>query len=300
MKRRRCQAVFVLILLCIGGVFEEAGWGAEPDSGSSNSIPRRVVCGSPAVTEIVFALGCGDRVVGVSDYSTYPPEAAAKPSIGGWINPNRERLLILRPDLILTQGKHETLSAFAEEYGIFFRTVRLDRLEDVYATVDSIAEVLCVKSRGTELANGIRNAVEAVRRTTAAVAVKRVLLLIGRTPGSLAGLSTVGPGTFLDDMITVAGGTNIFSDAKGAYPQVSKEALLIRQPESILELNPGGLPAETVDRLREDWKTMGHLTAVQQGRIVYLDKAFLLIPGPRIAQTAECLARAIHPELFGE
>lgn len=296
---RRGIWLFLMVLWACG-IPQDTGRCEEHASGSSDAIPQRVVCGSPAVTEIVFALGCGDRVVGVSDYSTYPPEAGNKPSIGGWVNPNRERLLVLKPDLIVTQGKHENLSVFAGEYGILFHTVKLDRLEDVYTAIDSIAGVLHVAGRGTELANRIRGDIGILCEKMAGVRARRVLLLFGRSPGDLTGLSSVGPGTFLDDVIAVAGGTNIFGDAKGAYPQVSKEALLIRRPECILELNPGDLPTETVDRLRADWRAMSDLAAVRQGRIVYLDEDFLLIPGPRIAQIAECLARAIHPELFGE
>lgn len=270
------------------------------ESSAGMATPSRIVCASPALAEIVFALGCGDRVVGVSDYTEYPPEAARKDRIGGWINPNRERLLLLRPDIILFQGRHASLSAFAEEYGIRFHGVDLDTYEDLHLAIGSIAEVLSAVERGSDLQNLIRDAVGRVRRRSAGVPPRRVLLVLGRSPGSLTGLSTAGPGTFLDDMIRAAGGTNVFADAKGVYPSVSKESILVREPEVILEVNPGGWHADTIARLRSDWREFPDVPAVRNGRIAYLDDAYLLIPGPRIGQTAERLARAIYPELLVE
>ncbi len=262
--------------------------------------PRRIVCGSPAVAEIVFALGCGDRVVGVSDYTVHPPEAKQKESIGGWINPNRERLLIMQPDIIISQGRHETLDAFARKYGMRFQAVQMDTLADIYTAIESIAKTLGVAERGETLNADIRAAIAAVTTPAADTPPKRVLLLFSRTPGSLSGLGTVGPGTFLDDMIRVVGGTNIFADATGVYPQISKESLLVRRPEVILEVHPDGWDEPTIARLRADWQALADLPAVRNDRIHYLTQDFLLIPGPRAGLIAEALSQAIHQDASHE
>lgn len=259
--------------------------------------PQRVVCGSPAVTEIVYALNCGDRVVGVSDYCTYPPEACEVTGIGGWINPSRERLLMLTPDLIISQGRHDSLASFAREYDIAFHRVALDDLADVYEAIRSIADALGVDPAGARLNAKIRDGLDAVAARVADAAPRRVLLVFGRVPGSLAGLATVGPGTFLDELITRTGGRNIFADATGSYPQVSKEALLIRQPEVILEVNPD-MTEDQVDQLRKDWNELPDLPAVENGRIVYLNADYILVPGPRLAKTAALLAEAIAGEMI--
>ena len=115
-------------------VFSLAGCGG-PTERATESSGKRIVCASPAVAEIVFALGCGDRVVGVSEFTDWPPEAAAKPSIGGALSPNRERILALEPDLILAQGQSEALGAFAQARGIGFRTFPLDTLADLRAAI---------------------------------------------------------------------------------------------------------------------------------------------------------------------
>lgn len=302
---RFCGIVWTVAGLLLAAL---AGCGGREDAGTvhnatgngTGNVPQRIVCGTPAVAETVFALGLGDRVVGVSDYTIYPPDAEAVAGVGGWANPNRERLLMLRPDLIISQGRHETLAAFARAYGIRFHTVKLDTLADVHAAIDGIAGILGVPERGVALNADIRRAIRSFSETIPTGPPKRVLLLIGRTSGSLTGLGTVGPGTFLDDMIRVAGGTNVFGDAMGAYPQVSKETLLVRAPEVILEINPGGLAAETIDRLRADWQVMGDLPAVRDGRIHYLTNDYLLIPGPRMGLIAGVFAEAIHPEIARE
>lgn len=259
--------------------------------------PRRVVCGSPAVAEIVFALGCGDRVVGVSDYTAYPPEACAKPSVGGLLNPNRERLLGLSPDMLVTQGRHEALAAFARTYGIRFQSVTLDTLADLDSAIRAIAETLGVAGQGRALADGLRGELTAGGRTAPP---RRVLLLLGRAPGVWTGLSTVGNGTFLGELLGLAGGTNVFADATGPYPHISKEALLVRQPEVILEVHPGGLTAGQQARLCADWHIFADLPAVRQRRVHVLTNDFLLIPGPRVRQTARILTAAIGGEARSE
>lgn len=293
--RRHALLAALFALLSLSGCSEGDRLSAGARDGRAVAdAPRRIVCGSPAVVEIVFALKCGDRVVGVSDHTVYPPEAKEKESIGGWINPNRERLLMLKPDIIISQGRHGTLAAFAEEYGIRFHTVKLDSLADIYTAIETIAEALGLAKDGETLKADIRRAIGAISRKVANAPPKRVLLLFGRTPGSLTGLATIGPGTFLDDMIRIAGGANVFGDAMGAYPRVSKESLLVRKPEVILEVNPGGLPAETIARLRADWRVLEDIPAVRNGRIHYLTNDHLLIPGPRVALIAGEFAEAIH------
>lgn len=291
-------ASFIAALMLLAGGCSDGGEKELlPRAGSR---PQRIVCASPAVTEIVFALGRGDQVVGVSDFTVYPPEAETIESIGGWANPNRERLLVLEPDIIIMQGKHETLTAFARQYGILTHAVKLDNMEDLYAAIESIAAALDVVERGKELKNDIHRAIRAVADKTPDMPPKRVLLLLGRTPGSLAGLTTAGPGTFLSDIVNTAGGTNVFGDAFGTYPQVSTESLLVRAPEIIMEIHPGGLTDQAIKTLSADWQAFPDIPAVKNGRIHYLTNDYMLIPGPRVKMIAEDFATAIHREAVDE
>lgn len=258
---------------------------------------NRIICGSPAVTEWVFALGAGHQVVGVNDYTSFPPEALERPRIGGWINPNRERLLMLRPDLILTQGEHEALHAFATQYDIRFESLALDTLEDVFQGIQTLAARLNVSEQGETLMEQLRSDLSDITRRIARQPPQRVLLIFNREAGSLTGLTTVGPGSFLGDLLSLAGGINLFEDTLGAYPQISKESILMRKPDVILELRPGMAP-DDMESLRQDWNALRGIPAVEQNRVHFLTDDFLLIPGSRIAETARKLARTIHPECF--
>ena len=264
------------------------------------SAPKRIICGSPAVTEIVFALGCGDRVVGVSDYTAFPPEAQQKPRIGGSINPNRERLLAARPDSIVTQGRHDALSAFATTYGVRFLAIKLDTLADLYTSIHAISTLLGVPEQGRRLEAELRATLGTIAQRCSAMPPKRVLLLFGRTPGDLTGLNTVGANTFLNEIISLAGGTNIFADATGLYPHVSKEAILVRQPEVILELHPDGLSEAARTRLTADWVALAQTPAIQQAPLRYLTNDCLQIPGPRVGEIAQAFANAINPKAYRE
>ncbi len=263
--------------------------------------PQRIICGAPATTEIVYALGCGDRVVGVSDVSAYPPEARDKPGIGGWLNPNRECLLMLRPDIIITHGEHASLADFAKQYNIKFLTVDLRTLDDIYNGITSIADALGVSDKGAALKTSIQQELKDISMRASDAPPRSVAMLFGRSPGHMSGLATIGARTFLNELVTIAGGSNVFTDAKGAYPQVSKETLLVRNPSVIIEAYPDGIDATVREQLQEDWwKHLSGISAVQNKEVHYLEGNYILIPGPRVAQIAQSYAEILHPELFRE
>jgi iron complex transport system substrate-binding protein len=176
-----------------------------------------------------------------------------------------------------------------------FHAVKLDTLADVFEAIRTISEALGVPDRGRELAGEVRRGLDATRERVSGRPRQRVLAVVGRTPGDLGGLATVGPRSVLGDLLAVAGGSNLFADAAGPYPQISKESILVRKPDVILELSPGPLPDGTLRMLREDWSRLPGIPAVEAGRIHYLTNSYLLIPGPRVADAAARLAEAMHP-----
>jgi len=257
--------------------------------------PRRVVCMSPAVTEITYALGQGDRVVGVSQYSTYPPDARTKPECGGAPNPNLEVILSLRPDLIITQGKAEQLAVFARDHGINILSVELEDLESVFVAARQIGEALAAAEEAEVLCARMRLGLAEVKLAVRDKARPRVFVVVGREPGTLRNLSTIGPGSFLNDVLELAGGENVFGDLPRPYGAVSKELLLQRQPEVIVELLGEGM-IETAEeaRIKSIWKGMSGLPAVQNGRIYAVESTYALIPGPRLVDLAKKLASILH------
>ncbi|MGD9613442.1 MAG: ABC transporter substrate-binding protein [Kiritimatiellia bacterium] len=247
--------------------------------------PRRVVCASPAVAEIVFALGCGDRVVGVSECTDWPPEAVDKPSIGGALSPNRERILALAPDSILAQGQAEALGAFAQARGIGFRTLPLDTLADLRAAIAGFAEFLGVPARGRDL-------LEKMDADFAALPAREpvtVFIALGHAPGDLSGLMTAGPETFLSDIVAQAGGSNVFADVAVLWPTISQETLIRRKPAVVLDFQSTPADASRRAALAADWVKLGF--RADQVRILQED--YLLKPGPRAAQSAARIAAAV-------
>ncbi len=274
---------------------------SSPFSGDSElPIYQRIICATPSITEMVFSLGKGSQVVGVSDFSFYPPEAAEVAHIGGLINPNRERILSLQPDLIIFQGQHQLLSQFSREQGIRSLSLVIDRVSDITVSIKKLGAELGASSEAARLAESIQGQLDELAKQTQSRVPRTVFLGLGHTPGDLTGLMTTGPDTFLHELIEIAGGINIFSDTRGAYPRISKEALVRRHPEVIIEVLAEGISPDNRKLLRADWERMASLPAVKAGHIYFLDEDYLLIPGVRVAQTALRLAQAIHPELFEE
>jgi len=272
-------------------------------SSNSTDIPAetkeavKIICGSPSITEIVFSLEKGEQVVGVSDYSVYPPAALNRPKIGGLFNPNRERIISLKPNLFIAQGKNAAISRLCREQGIELLSVRLDSLADIPAAILLLGQRLKAEKQADYMIRTIEQELTSVKNLTSRYPPRKVFITLGHTPGDLTGLMTSGPGTFLHELIEIAGGENIFADAHGLYPQISKEALVMRQPEIILEVFPAGISEGNRELLRQDWERMAILPAVKNGRIFYLTDDYILIPGARIGQTAQKFADIFHPDM---
>jgi len=214
------------------------------------------------------------------------------------MNPDRERLLMLQPDLILTQGLHEPLRKFAERHGIRFVQIPTDTLDDVLQQFVIVGALLGQAEEGRQVQEKLAGQLEAIESKIAGVPPQRTVMLFERPEGVLRNLTTVGPATFLSSLLELAGGENVFADVVGDYPQISREALLMRAPDVIMELHGDALTATRRDVILRDWQAMPSLPAVQEGRIVFLTGDYAMIPGPRIVETVERMARLLHPEFF--
>lgn len=262
-----------------------------PRQAPADTATQRLICASPAVTEIVFALGVGEQVVGVSDFADWPPAAATKPGIGGALAPNREIILTLQPDWILAQGQAETLRRFATAQGIHFMARPLDTLADLRAMIHDMAAALGVAEKGRELAARMDAdwaALTPARPTS-------VFIALGHAPGDLNGLMTAGPHTFLSEMVQLAGGQNIFADVAAPWPHISQETLVRRRPELILDFQPTRLLEAQRAVLLADWRQLGFTP--EQVRI--LEEDYLLKPGPRSPAATAIIAAALQPLSVG-
>lgn len=268
--------------------FVLAGCGAKDERhAAAGASPGRVICASPAVAEIVYALGCGDRVVGVSEFTDWPPEAAGRPSIGGALSPNRERILALEPDLILGQGKAEVLGDFARSQGIAFRAMPLDTLEDLRGAIESFAAALGRAEKGKALLAEMEKGFAAIP----SCGPVSVFIALGHAPGDLSGLMTAGPGTFLSEIVAQAGGSNVFADVDILWPKISQETLIRRKPAIVLDFQSTATDETRRVALVADWERLGF----EAGQIRILTEDYLLKPGPRAARATARIAEAIGP-----
>lgn len=283
-----CSLLALLSLaLCLGGL--ACRGDARPETGTGH-LPRRIVALTPSLSETLFALGLGDRVVGVGDYTSWPPEARTKPRLGGLFNPNVERIAALRPDLAVLMPSERDLAAKLGPLGIEALIVPIESLADVERSFTTIAERCGVPEAGARLRAEWKGGLEAEpppgRRP-------RVVLSVGRDPGRLGEVTVASSRTFLDEILTRSGGVNAFADAPALYPQAGLEEIVARAPDLIVELRSEPLSPAAARALAEEWKQLPQIAAVREGRVVVIAADYALVPGPRLPLLARDLRRAL-------
>lgn len=280
---------------------QPAGLKSRPTTGQSRATtdPRRIVSLVPATTEMLFALGAGDRLVGVSSYDRYPPEVDRLPRLGGLLDPNVERLLALKPDLAIVYDTQTELRRQLEraEIPIFLYTHR--GLPDITETIRSLGARAGVAQPGRALADGIERRLDQVRARVAGRPRPPTLLVFGRERGSLRNIDASGGYGFLHDMLEIAGGADVLGGINRQSVQMSTEMVLARAPEVVIELHYGASwSANQMDAERRVWNALPSVPAVKNGRIYLLLGDEFVVPGPRIAEATERFARTLHPEAF--
>ena len=267
------------------------------ETGRAVAVPqpvRRIVSLAPNLTETLFALGVGDRVVGVTDYCDYPPEATTREHVGGPVTPNLEKIAQLRPDLVfVTRSGGNRLSTVSslETLGIAVFATDPHSVDELIASTEQLGELAGAADQGRQLADALRARLDAVAQRLSGSTPRRVLLVVWLEP-----LITVGRNTFIADALRRAGAENVIQTAQD-WPNASLEEVARRQPEYLIFAsdhseesdrqiaNLGGLPG---------WKD---LEAVRNKHIIVLSEA-IARPAPRLVDVIEQLARELHPERF--
>jgi iron complex transport system substrate-binding protein len=264
--------------------------------------PQRIVSTGPSITEILFALGLGSKVVGVTQYCTFPVEAQKIRKIGTWMTPNMEAILEARPDLVIVQktGIHDDSRYKAMSLNSMM--VRLDSVSDILQATETIGAVTGTQARASQLAGEIRRELESVKQLVKGKRPARALFVVGRTPGALEGLIVVGKGSYISGVIEYSGGKNIFEDSVVAYPKILHEAILSRDPEVIIDMgeHPDASPITDAQKQREIalWRKYPSLSAVRNNRVNIVSSDLFVHPGPRVVDLARVMAKLFHPELF--
>lgn len=262
--------------------------------------PRRIISLIPAATEMLFAVGAGGRVVAVSTYDRYPPEVSRLPSVGALIDPNVERILSLKPDLVVIYASQTDLKQQLARAGIAVYEYRHAGLADVTQTIRALGARTGNGAEANAAADRIEQELAGIRSKVQALPRPRTLLVFGREPGSLRGLYASGGVGFLNDMLETAGGVNVFAGVKLQSVQASTEQVLAARPDVILETRASNESFPQGQRGTEmnAWKTLASVPAVKNGRVVFLSDDRIVVPGPRVAEGTLLIAKALHPEVF--
>jgi iron complex transport system substrate-binding protein len=245
----------------------------------------RIVSLVPATTEILFALGAGDRVVGRTHWDGWPPEVLNVPDLGDGIRPSIETVLRARPDLVVlyASGDNRDAARALRGAGVPVISLRIDSIAEFERAALLLGDAVGEQQRAQVVVDSVRRTLERVRSATSGRARPTVFMLAWETP-----LMTIGSGSFLSELVEIAGGRNVFGDLEGPSPQVSFEEVLRRDPQYIL-----GRP-ETAGNLQAKPRWLG-LPAVRNGRVLVMDTVVVGRPGVRLGEAAVSIARLLHP-----
>ncbi len=274
----------------------ETGSKAQPITSTN---PHRVVSLAPSITETLFALGLGDRVVGVTDFCRHPPGVAKFPKVGGYLNPSVEAVLRLRPDLVIVPAGAQQLREKFSRFSLSVLEVDHRSLDGVFASFGVIGKTFDEEERAKQVAGALRSKLDHVASRCKGLPRPRVLLAIDRMieKDRLRDVYVAGDDGFLDQVITLAGGENAARHLGIPFPVLSAEGILRINPDVIVDL-VGDMPdsASRRQEILSGWRQVAEVAAVRTGRVYPLFDV-PVVPGPRTPQLVERLARCFHPDL---
>lgn len=290
--RRRCSKTLAIGPAALVAVLAALAACAEPPPPAPEPVadPQSVIALAPSVVELLYELELGDRLVGVGDYCKYPPEAAAKPKLGGLFDPHLEEITRLAPELAILLPSEDRLRAHLGELGIEVLTVASESLDDIEAAAMTIARRFNVEARGAKFARAWAEAL-APRPLSRS---PRVLLAVSRPRGTLADTLSAGPDTFYHELLERMGAENVFADAASLYPQVNLEEAMQRLPDAIFDLR-AEVPNDFVaQELRSDWEPLKGVPALERECYHIVAGDYALLPGPRLPRLYDEMRAALE------
>ncbi|MDR2591378.1 MAG: ABC transporter substrate-binding protein [Chitinispirillales bacterium] len=286
----------------------------------------RIVSFAPSITEILYELGLGDRVCGVTQFCKYPPEAAQKEKIGWQAGNNYEAVVRLRPDLAVILKEQRGMTAFFDQYNIRYIAVGSDSVDEILESIQSIADACSVAVKGKTVVEDLRRRISPMLKDSGLLRYARndghceersdeaiqgfdfndscinkdsprVLLCVSRDEigtGAIGKSFVAGANSFYDQLISAAGGVNAMGGVKQEYPAITAEAVIRLAPDVIIELSMSYADKQQERKNCDDWKALKTVPAVKTGRIYCLSGDYLTIPGPRIALILEDFKDVLH------
>jgi iron complex transport system substrate-binding protein len=289
-------AVFVFVLVIVF-VIRQADHKPAKTTNQANP-PQRIVSLSPNLTETVFALGLGGKVVGVSNDCDWPAEARQKPKMGTFWQPNTEAIIAVKPDLVVceTFAQQKEVAETLKRAGINVLSRRAESIEEIYSAILSIGQAAGCPDKAESLAAKIKGELDQIRAKSSSAKKVKVLWAVQTEPMRVAGIKT-----FVNEIIDIAGGQNVIAPTGDQYPSIGTEAILGCGAEVIIQSAMG---TEDITKQQEAaekfWSRFANLPAVKDKRIYVISPDTVLRLGPRLPEGAQVVARCLHPELFAQ
>jgi iron complex transport system substrate-binding protein len=300
-KERSVYELFVvLVVIIVAFVIQQPARLTALLSATPQAKPSRIISVIPAVTEMLFALGAGPQVVAVGTFDQYPPDVAKLPRVGALLDPDVERILSLRPDLVVVYESQTDLRRQLERASVPTFVYKHAGLADITATIRQLGTRIGRDAEAAATIGRIDDHLQAIRKRVQGRPRPRTLLVFDRDALALRGIYASGGVGFLQDMLDVAAGENVFADVQRQSLQATTELILARRPDVIIEFRSGTLSPEQRSKEIAVWGSLPSVPAVRSGRITIVTDQRAVVPGPRVAEGTELIARALHPEAFGK
>lgn len=263
----------------------------------SNDSPKRIVSLSPNLTQVIYALGGLDQVVGVTIYDEFPEQVKDLPKVGGWINPNYEAILALKPDLVvLMKDQYISFGEKLNNLGLKTFTAKSnDSINDIIDSISELGEILNKTQEAERLSLYIDSNLKEIGKKTKNTKKKRVLIVVGRNPGTLEDIYVIGTNNYINELITLAGGENVVKNERNAL-KITKEAVFSFNPDVIIEINH--LKMDRENEIIDIWSNLNQINAVKNDQVYILSSKVLLHPSQRIVEGANVLTEVLHPEII--
>lgn len=284
----------LLSILCL----VTACGGQGQQRASAEPHPQRIVSLSPSVTEILYGIGAWPQVIAVSQFCTYPDDVKNKPRVNGWDKTNLEQVMALKPDFVIGVDAQEPfLRDKLTRLGVRSLFVKSQTLAHIMASIGEIGRGTGHEREATELAAKTQGEIDAVRKMVGDRPHPRVLCVVDRVPGTIRDLYTATKGSYLDELIRIAGGESIAPEAEHGYGKINKEAVLTLNPEVIIDMVQGSKGNFGEDPIAV-WNELAEVRAVRDKRIYSMNDPSVIHPSQFVGHTAQVFAKALHPESF--
>ncbi len=301
MARSRHAAVLAGALAVLSGCSEGERAGAPiRGRGAAATPPQRIVSLAPSLTETLFALGVGDRVVGVTRYCAYPPEVRDLPLIGGHLDPNFEAIVSLAPDLVVLIPSGEANARRLEALGVPVLQIDQHDVDSLLESVSIVAAACGVEAAGHRLRTEVERRLAAVSAVVKGAPRPRTVIAVGHDigGGAVRSVWAAGPDTFYTGVLEIAGGVNAVKDGLVRYPEFSREGLAALDPDVVLDVVAGVEErGPEIEEIIAGWRRLTELRAVREDRVRVLEGDLMVVPGPRLPEMVREVAMSLHPEL---